>query len=139
MVRRRRTGRRRGTTAVELALVLPVMLLVTFGAIKYGWLFLRAQQITNAARYGARLAIVADATIPDVKARITSLLAAANIVVNSDEITITPPDISTLNVGDAITVEIAIPAARVDIMDVPLFPKVDGNISASVSMAREGF
>ena len=139
MVGRRETGRRRGATAVELALVLPVMLLVTFGAIKYGWLFLRAQQITNAARYGARVAIRADATITEVKTTVTNLLAGANIAVNAEEITVTPDDFSTLKVGDAITVEIAIPKARVDIMDVPLFPDVEGNIWASVSMAREGF
>jgi len=115
------------------------MLLVTFGAIKYGWLFLRAQQITNAARYGARVAIRADATITEVKTTVTNLLAGANIAVNAEEITVTPDDFSTLKVGDAITVEIAIPKARVDIMDVPLFPDVEGNIWASVSMAREGF
>ena len=35
----------------EAALVLPILLLVTFGAIRYGWFFLKAQQITNAAIY----------------------------------------------------------------------------------------
>ena len=46
---------------ILLFIVGVVMLLFTFGAIKYGWLFLKAQQITNAARQGARMA-----TLPDI-------------------------------------------------------------------------
>ena len=46
---------------VLLITVGTVVLLFTFGAIKYGWLFLKAQQITNAARQGARMA-----TLPDI-------------------------------------------------------------------------
>ena len=42
----------RGATLVEMAVVFPLLLMVTLGAIKYGWLFLKAQQMTNAARTG---------------------------------------------------------------------------------------
>ena len=67
IVRKRKANRRRGAAAVEAALVMPIMLLVTLGAIKYGWLFLRAQQVTTAARYGARVAVRADAGESDVR------------------------------------------------------------------------
>ncbi len=36
------------------------VLLVMLGAIEYGWLFFNVQQITNAARQGARVAILPD-------------------------------------------------------------------------------
>ena len=47
----------RGLATVETAIVLPLLLLITFGLLEYGWLFLKMHEITNAARHGARLAI----------------------------------------------------------------------------------
>lgn len=141
MVRRRKEGYRRGAAAVELALVLPLMLLVSFGAIKYGWLFLKAQQITNAARYGARVASRAGSAPIDVENAISNLMTAAGMSTSGYNVTITLQDCPTwedLEVGDPITVEVTVPGANVDIMDVPLFPPV-GNIGASVTMAKEGF
>ena len=128
----------RGMVAVEAALVFPLLILLTFGAIKYGWLFLKVQQITNDTRYGARLAILPDATVDEVKTAIINMMTAANIPVTVDNITITPADISSLSVGDSIEVRIIIPAEDVDIMDVSIFPSV-GNLGASVTMAKEGF
>jgi len=135
IVRKRKESRSRGAAVVEAALVMPILLLVTFGAIKYGWLFLKAQQITNAARYGARMASLPDVEDAQVKTSIINLLALSNITVNVDEITIAPVVLS-LTARSAVNVQITIPAARVDILDVSLFPDVE-NIGASVSMAEE--
>jgi Flp pilus assembly protein TadG len=119
---------------------MPIMLLVTFGAIKYGWLFLRAQQITNAARYGARVAIRADANAVDVTTAITNLMTAAGMVDSGYSVTITFEGgipLEDLEMGKAVTVEVTVPSANIDIMNVPLFPDV-GDIGASVTMAKEG-
>jgi Flp pilus assembly protein TadG len=137
-VRTRGKNNRRGAATIELALVLPLLILLTFGAIKYGWLFLKAQQITNATRYGARLAILPDATTTGVKTAIIDMLALANISIVPGNITITPVDISSLSVGDAVKVQVIVPAANVDIMNVSLFPPI-ANVGASVTMAKEGF
>ena len=143
IVRKRKGNRSRGAAAVEAALVMPILLLVTFGAIKYGWLFLRAQQITNAARYGARVAIRADASPTDVTTAIANLMTAAGMGDSGYNVTITLEGGSGWNVedelgaGDAITVEVSVPGANIDIMDVPLFPDV-GDVGASVTMAKEG-
>jgi len=136
-VRIRKEGRRRGAAAVEAAIVMPILLLITFGAIKYGWLFMRAQQITNAARYGARMAILPGAESNNIKIIITNLLDTADITVNSDEIAIKPGDLSIASGGAPINVQITIPTDRVDILDISWFP-VPENISASVTMAKEG-
>jgi Flp pilus assembly protein TadG len=138
IIRTRRKNQYRGAAAVEAALVFPLLVLLTFGAIKYGWLFLKAQQITNATRYGARLAILPDSTTNEVETAIINLMTAANIPVTIDNITITPTDFSSLSVGDSIEVKVVIPAENVDIMDVSLFPSVE-NLGASVTMAKEGF
>ena len=79
VVRRHKANHSRGAVAVELALVLPVILLVTFGAIRYGWFFLKAQQVTNAARYGARVAIRAGVSTATVESTIHTILFNANI------------------------------------------------------------
>jgi len=141
IVRKRKGNRSRGVAAVEAALVLPILLLVSFGAIKYGWLFLRAQQITNAARYGARVAVRADASETDVTTAITNLMTAAGMLDSGYSVTITLEDgipWEELEMGKAITVAVSVPSANIDIMNVLLFPSV-GNIGASVTMAKEGF
>ncbi|HQE06056.1 MAG: TadE family protein [Tepidanaerobacteraceae bacterium] len=48
----------RGQTLVELALVLPVIILILFGTLEFGRLFHSYIVITNAAREGARLGAV---------------------------------------------------------------------------------
>jgi Flp pilus assembly protein TadG len=136
-VRKRKENHSRGAAAAEAALVLPLLLMVTFGAIKYGWLFLEAQQITNAARHGARTVVLPDVSIDDAITSMTELLARANITVNTGEIVITPVDPSVLG-KPAFNVHITIPASRVDILpNFPLLPNPE-NLDASVTMAKEG-
>lgn len=57
MMRSRRGGER-GTALVEFAIVLPVFLMLVLGAIDWGWFFLVRDAVSNAAREGARAAIV---------------------------------------------------------------------------------
>ena len=42
--------RRRGAAMVEMALVLPILIGLTFGAIEYGWMFFRASISAAIAR-----------------------------------------------------------------------------------------
>jgi len=51
------TGQR-GASAVEFAIVLPVLLLLLFGTIEFGVLFFNKAVITNASREGARRGVV---------------------------------------------------------------------------------
>jgi Flp pilus assembly protein TadG len=52
-------GNPRGSTAIELALVLPVLVLLLCGIVEFGLLFYNEQVITNASREAARAGIVA--------------------------------------------------------------------------------
>jgi len=49
---------RKGVAALEMALVMPVLLVLTFGLVEFGLLMYNQQVITNAAREGARRGIV---------------------------------------------------------------------------------
>lgn len=49
----------KGAAAVEFALLLPVLMLITFGIIEFGLLVYNKQILTNASREGARAGVVA--------------------------------------------------------------------------------
>ena len=54
----------RGASAVEFALVVPLLLLIVFGIINFGILFSQQITINNGVREGARRAVVADPAAP---------------------------------------------------------------------------
>ena len=55
---------------VEFALVLPMLLLVVLGIAEFGFIFQRYEVVTNAAREGARMAVLPGYTTADVTARV---------------------------------------------------------------------
>jgi hypothetical protein len=55
---KRQTLGQSGASAIEFALVLPVLLLILFGIVEFSVLFYDKAMLTNASREGARLAIV---------------------------------------------------------------------------------
>ena len=59
-----------GAELVEFALVLPILLLVFGGIVDFGLLLQRQQVITNAAREGARLAVLPGYCSADVVDRV---------------------------------------------------------------------
>jgi Flp pilus assembly protein TadG len=63
-----------GAELVEFAMVLPIMLLVFGGIVDFGLLLQRQQVITNAAREGARLAVLPGYTDADIQARVTDFV-----------------------------------------------------------------
>ena len=70
-----------GQALVEVALVLPVLLILMLGILEFGRAWYTKQVVTDAAREGARLAVVLDNTVTqdDVKAAIATSLSRAGI------------------------------------------------------------
>jgi Flp pilus assembly pilin Flp len=62
---RRFRPRQEGASAVEFALVLPILLLLIFGIIAFGWGFVRWVALTNGAREGARYMAIHSAGDPN--------------------------------------------------------------------------
>jgi len=125
----------RGITAVETAVVFPILVLLTLGAIEYGWMFLKAHQMTNAARNAVRVAVLPNANNGQVATVISDLMTSAQI--SGYNVTITPGDVTSVDTGDTIKVNLSVPWENVAIMNIPLLPK-PANIKASVTMAKEG-
>ncbi|MGD8501187.1 MAG: TadE/TadG family type IV pilus assembly protein [Phycisphaerales bacterium] len=142
MVRIREKNRHRGLAMLEVAVVFPLLLLISLGAIRYGWMFLKAQQITNATRHGARIAILPGVTEQDdVLPAIKSLMESAGIQYGDYSVTISPNPVSSAAAGDTVTVQVTVPFNKIDIMDIPLFTDLEPanwNLGATVTMAKEG-
>jgi Flp pilus assembly protein TadG len=100
-VRRRLAAFRRdtrGTEAVEFALVLPILMLVVAGIFDMGFLFNNYQTLTNAAREGARVAVVPGWAQTDVEDRVKQYLQADGMNPDAAQIDVTGVQI---NVGGA--------------------------------------
>jgi Flp pilus assembly protein TadG len=68
---------RSGNAVLDMALVLPLLIALTFGAVEYGYALYIKHSLQAAAREGARAAIVSGATAADVQTAVDSSMAAA--------------------------------------------------------------
>jgi Flp pilus assembly protein TadG len=71
-----RFGSEKGAELVEFALVLPFLLLVVLGIAEFGIMLQRYEAITNAAREGARVAVLPGYAEADVQARVAEYLSS---------------------------------------------------------------
>jgi Flp pilus assembly protein TadG len=68
-----------GAQLVEFAIVLPLLLLVVLGIAEFGFIFQRYEVVTNAAREGARIAVLPGYTTADVTARVAAYITAGQL------------------------------------------------------------
>ena len=77
---RHRIGQERGAELIEMALVLPLLLLIVGGIIDFGLLFREFNVVTNAAREGARAGVLPEyGADGNVTARIQQYMDAAGM------------------------------------------------------------
>lgn len=118
------TQDRRGTALVEMALVLPIFVAVTLGIVEFGRAMMVGQLVTNAAREGARLAIIDGSTNQDVEDYIEDFLAESAGIQSADltvTITVAPAEgnpnpnnqVAAALPRDLVTVFISVPFNKV--------------------------
>jgi len=91
----------RGTALIETSIVLPMLLLVCISILEFGRAFETWQVMTNAAREGARVAVLPNSTTDQVKARVTTYLKAG-VLVNVTNVNVAV-DPTTVSLGGGTT------------------------------------
>ena len=129
---------RRASATVEMAMLLPLIMLLSTGLLEYGWMFLKVQQINGVARNGARLAALPEATTGDVVASIEQDLLDAGFADSSYTLTFAPADVTIPDSGDPVTVTIRVRYDSITLTGLRLLP-MPAEISAAVTMAKERF
>ena len=84
----RRSRDHHGAVAVEFALVMPILFMIVFGILEFGYMMNRDMIVGNASRDGARVASL-NGTYTEIRSAITSELAASGIPTTSPKTTIT--------------------------------------------------
>jgi Flp pilus assembly protein TadG len=92
-----------GAELVEFALVLPLLLFVIFAIFDFGFMFRDFGVITNAAREGARIGVLAGYATSDVQARARSYATVAGL---DGALVSTTAAVQTLAVGGTATVRV---------------------------------
>jgi Flp pilus assembly protein TadG len=137
MKRSEQASARRGISAVEMALVLPVFISLILGLIEAARLGMVCQELTTAAREGCRVAVLNGMVQSDVQSRINTVLSGSGISVG----TVTPTCPSPYSwdsapAGTAITVSLSVPYSQVSWLPTPYFFK-NVTITASATMSSE--
>jgi hypothetical protein len=132
---------KKGTSAVEAVIILPILVLLTFGGLKYGLLFLRAQQITNVARQACRLAIRPYSDNDDVEAEILRLMTAIGLedyysVQMPEDITLAPS--GSMSVGQELELRVIVSTDRIDKLTLVNWLPLPEEIGGEVTMSKEG-
>lgn len=94
----RRGRSERGAALLEMALTLPLLLLVCVGILEFGRAYQTWQVLTNAAREGARIAVLPGITDSAVQSRVQTYLSAGQIP-NAASATVNIDRTQTVSIG----------------------------------------
>ncbi len=131
---RLRRSDRRGTAAVEFALVAPIFFMLVLGMIEVGRAVMVQQILTNASREGARRAVLDGATASDVQTFVNTYLA--NTSLPAATITFPQGNPESATFGAPVEVRVSIPFSQVSWVPAPMYLG-EQNLVASSIMRRE--
>ena len=123
----------RGAALIETALTLPLLLLVTISAVEFGRAYQTWQVLTNAAREGARIAVLPGVTDAAVQARVTAYMNAGQLT-NAGGATITVTRNTPLGAGTASTVLLEYPFTFIVMQPVAQLVVKGSTVGAPLTM-----
>jgi len=131
----RATRSRKGTASVELALCLPILVVIALGSIEATNAIFLKDRLTSAAYEGAR-----SATTPGQTS--TGATTAANAVltqfgISGAQVTITPAVTTTTASGTQVTVSVTAPLSSNSWMQPYIIGKAISNVTATVVMDHQ--
>lgn len=133
LIRRCRKSKRNGTATVELAVCLPVVLLVTMGAVEGASMAFLRQTLVQSAYEGAKVAVRRGNEAED------GIHAAQSVVIGRQlqdvSISFTPRNPDRLPPGEPVTITVTAPGDANSIL--PFGPFRGKTITVSATMAKE--
>ena len=130
-MRNRRRDSEKGAALLEAAITIPMLLLIAVGIFEFGRAYQTWQVLTNAAREGARVAVLPDPTPGIVEQRVFDYLEAGQLRSDPESVDV------VVNRSDTITVNGAdVSASRVTV-DYPFEFMVIGGVVRLVSPGSE--
>ena len=135
VARNRRREGERGLAALELAILLVFLLMLSFGAIEYGWMFHQTHQVNNAARAGARAAAREGGSEALVEPAVAAALGVESI--EDTSITVYAGTVEGSSGGDLFRVTVELPYGRDGMLTGFGVLPVPDQLRASVTMAKE--
>ncbi len=117
----------RGSAAVEMAFVMPIVLLILVGMIQYGSIFYTQHMMVYAAREVARSFSMGEITATQAQARALELLAPSG----PKQFNVSVAE--TGGVINDVTITIGLPRVDAALINLPI-NLITGNVTASVTM-----
>lgn len=140
MKRRRAHSREHGAELVEFAIAMPIMLLLMAGIVDFAFLFQSYEVVTNAAREGARLAVLPGYNANDyraAKARVADYITAGGATGTFAPPTITPV---ALPAGGGLTlngVQVAVDYTHQFLFVGPVVGLVNGTFGSTLNFRAQ--
>ena len=100
-VKERRWGSERGAELIEFAIVLPLLMFLVAGIVDFGMMFRTFEAVTNAAREGARVAVLPGYELNvDVESRVNAYLNASGL---NNATSVTSPNVAVVTTAGTFT------------------------------------
>ena len=132
-IRPRGTVERRGAAAVELAICLPLLVLLVMASIEACTMIFLDHSLTIASYEGVRAGINYDGTNADVLARCNSIINSREI--KGAQVTISPSNVANVERGESIAVTVSAPC-NLNMVIPPWF--YDGRtLRSTITMVKE--
>ncbi len=133
MIKRKQKKNRSGIATVELAICLPLILLVTFGGIEGASMIFTKQALVASAYEGIKVAVTDNATEDDVLAATQAVLDGR--LLEGATVEILPSNFSDVDAGTPILVRISAPGDANSVF--PIGPFQGRNLSVQAVMVKE--
>jgi Flp pilus assembly protein TadG len=122
------TRREAGVALIEVAFVLPILLVLAMGMLDFGRAFHTKSMLDQAAREGVRVAVITSPDLGLITTRVNSILAPAGITATS--VTVTGPTAGTFL--DVVTVN-----ATFTFMTPGIYALVGGDYGGTILMSSQ--
>jgi Flp pilus assembly protein TadG len=109
---RKKYRQRKAAAIVELAICLPVLVLIVFGSIEIAGSIFMKQTLTSAAHEGALTGMRLNAQETEIITRVNQILTARGVTGCTTQVVTDGPAFADLNPGDMFRVEIQNPSAN---------------------------